>query len=256
MTSVGKTTDPSVNQNSGGPYSLVLRGELIHQAGFVLPLKGKNPTYSQLYIHDNISYNHAIDHRMAIHEGHQRRNGQNHPLDRAIMGLLQDIIHTFHPAIHFYQQAFELTTTLPPDQQCSISLYFDQNSNRRHYNLPEKTVNEIAVVVIGDGERVTGPQDIIIYCIGRISLIILCPFLESLTLILFIHHCAMSFFFQLDRWDGTPGFPTRCWRIREIRQSISFCRNTFAIAFTFALPILSPITFFLLASFFRHTVCL
>ena len=163
MTFVGKTTDHSVNQNGGGPYSFVLRGELIHQAGSVLPLEGRNPTYSQLYIHDNISYDHAIDRRMAIHEGHQRRNGQNHPLDRAIMALLQGIIHTSHPAVHFYQQAFELTTTLPPNQQCSISLYFDQNSDRRRYNLPEETVNEIAVVVIGDGERVTGPQDIIIY---------------------------------------------------------------------------------------------
>src|SRR5580658_6427133 len=60
MTSVGKTTDHSVNQNGGGPYSFVLRGELIHQAGSVLPLEGRNPTYSQLYIYNNITYDHAI----------------------------------------------------------------------------------------------------------------------------------------------------------------------------------------------------
>jgi hypothetical protein len=30
MTSVGKTIDPSVNQNGGGSYSFVLCGELIH----------------------------------------------------------------------------------------------------------------------------------------------------------------------------------------------------------------------------------
>ena len=62
MTSVGKTTDPTVNQVGGGPYSYVLRGELIHQAGSILPLQGRDLTYSQLYIHDT---DHALDHCMA-----------------------------------------------------------------------------------------------------------------------------------------------------------------------------------------------
>ena len=56
---------------------------------------------------------------------------------------------------------------MPPDQQFSVSLHFDQNCNNRRYNLPDATVNEIAVVVIGDGERPTGPQDIIIYRKGH-----------------------------------------------------------------------------------------
>ena len=156
MTSVGKTTDPSVYQGGHGPYSYVLRGELIHQSGSVLPLQDRDLTYSQLYIHNT---DHALDHHMAQH---QRRNPCN-PLDRTTLNLLQGILHESHPAIGLYEQALELTATMPPDQQFSISLHFDQNCDRCRYNLPQATVNEIAVVVVGDGEQITGPQDIIVY---------------------------------------------------------------------------------------------
>ncbi len=52
---------------------------------------------------------------------------------------------------------------MPPDQQFSVSLHFNQNCNRRCYNLPNVTVREIAVVIISDGEWITGSQDIIVY---------------------------------------------------------------------------------------------
>jgi len=65
---------------------------------------------SQLYIYDNISYDHAIAHRMAIHEGHiQQNNQQNNPLNYAIISLLQNIHPASHPAVWLYQQAFKLT---------------------------------------------------------------------------------------------------------------------------------------------------
>jgi len=84
--------------------------------------------------------------------------------------LLQGILHEVHPAIPLYRQALELTIAMPPDQQFTVSLHFDQNCDNRRYNLPDATVNEIAVVVIGDGERPTGPQDIIIYRKGSNNL--------------------------------------------------------------------------------------
>ena len=156
MTSVGKTTDPTVNQGGGGPYSYVLRGELIHQAGSILPLQGTDLTYSQLYIHDT---DHALDHRMARH---QRLNLHN-PLDPQILNLLQGVLFEVHPAIQLYKQALELTVGMAPDQQCSISLHFDQNCDKRRYNLPDATTNEVAAIIVGDGDQITGPQDIIVY---------------------------------------------------------------------------------------------
>src|SRR5712691_131956 len=160
MTSVGKTLNSSIN-NGRGPYSYVLRGELIHQAGSIIPPQGLHPTYAQLYIHDNWGFTDALDRRVAQHN--QRNSDPRFHLDRNTLAILQGMLHQSHPAIHLYQQAFELTTTLPPDQRCQVSLHFDPNSDRRRYNLPNSNVNEIAVVVIGDGEQITGSQDIIIY---------------------------------------------------------------------------------------------
>jgi hypothetical protein len=77
--------------------------------------------------------------------------------------VLQGILHESHPAVGLYEQALERTVNMPPDQQFSISLYFDQNCDKNRYNLPNATVNEIAVIVIGDGERINGSQDIIVY---------------------------------------------------------------------------------------------
>jgi len=158
MTSVGKTTDPSVNQGGGGPYSFVLRGELIHQAGSIIPRPGANPRYSQLYIHDT---DQALDQRITQHN--QRNTTRSSRLNRQTLNLLQGILHQSHPAVHFYEQALDMTLNMPPDQQFQISLHFDQNCDRRRYNLPEATVNEIAVIVIGDGEEINGSQDIVVY---------------------------------------------------------------------------------------------
>src|ERR1700747_1440433 len=87
-------------------------------------------------------------------------------------------------------------------------------------------------------------------CIERV---VITTFSEFLTPILFIPHCAMSFFFQLGRWDGTLTFPILCWRIRQvpIRGQMSPWRSTSAIASMFAPLNLTPTISFLLAGSFR-----
>jgi hypothetical protein len=149
MTSVGKTTDPTVNQGGRGPYSFVLHGELIHQAGSILPPEGRDLMYSQLYIHDT---DHELNHRMDLH----RNRNHNNPLNHQILTILQGVLHQSHPAIRLYKQALERTMAMPPDQQFQISLHFDQNCDKNRYNLPNATVNEIAVIVVGNGEEITG----------------------------------------------------------------------------------------------------
>jgi hypothetical protein len=112
--------------------------------------------YNQLYIHNTY---YALDRHL---EQHNRQNEQ-YPLDRFTLNLLQGILHKSHPAVHLYQQALERTINMDPDQQFSVSLYFDPNCDRCCYNLPDATTRKIAVIVIGDGEWYTGPQDIIVY---------------------------------------------------------------------------------------------
>ncbi|CAN1164944.1 ATP-dependent DNA helicase PIF1 [Linum perenne] len=53
-TSFGAKFDPRL-LNSRGPYSLILCGENYHYMGSLLPVEGKKPRYSQLYVHDPTS---------------------------------------------------------------------------------------------------------------------------------------------------------------------------------------------------------
>src|SRR5260370_7076269 len=78
-------------------------------------------------------------------------------------------------------------------------------------------------------------------------------FSRSLTLIAFTVLCAMSFFFPVGSWGGTSKLLTIRWRIRQLhgRGSMSPWKSSFAIASIFALLILSPTIFSLLASSFR-----
>jgi len=64
MTSVGWKLDNNINTGGNGPYVFRLHGELIHQAGSLLPPEAGQPIYSQLYIYDSEQ---ALDIRMAIY---------------------------------------------------------------------------------------------------------------------------------------------------------------------------------------------
>jgi hypothetical protein len=67
-----------------------------------------------------------------------------------------------HPAVALYQQAFELTRDVAPDQNCHILLCFDKNCDKRRYNLPGAASTEVAVIVPGDGDEATEPRDIVL----------------------------------------------------------------------------------------------
>ena len=148
MTSVGVTIDHTVNDGQG-PYVYKIHGKLSHNAGSLLPPPGKPPTYAQLYIYDP---DQALDYRMN-HEA-------NRNLNRQIMETLQNMLIESHPGVQLYKQAYELTANMPPEQQCTIALRFDRDTDRRRYNLP--TAREIAVILPGDGDQSTDSRDIIL----------------------------------------------------------------------------------------------
>jgi len=91
----------------------------------------------------------------------------NHPanaaLHRGTMQTLQDMLYRHHPGVQFYKQALELTQGMGPDQQCKITLRFDESTDPRHYNLPTTTSNEIAVILPGDGDQPTSTRDIVLH---------------------------------------------------------------------------------------------
>ncbi|KAJ3831950.1 hypothetical protein F5878DRAFT_729527 [Lentinula raphanica] len=79
FTSVGVSTDESVNHHSRGPPVFRIHGELKHWFGSLLPKEGSAPAYAQLYILDPQS---ALQYRM-------QRNGN---LKRETMEALQTLI--------------------------------------------------------------------------------------------------------------------------------------------------------------------
>ena len=78
-------------------------------------------------------------------------NAWNAHLDHHTLLTLQDMLYCRHPAVQMYKQAHELTRNMPPEQQCKIALHFCQSCDHRHYNLPDATNNEVAVILPGDG---------------------------------------------------------------------------------------------------------
>jgi hypothetical protein len=65
--------------------------------------------------------------------------------------------------VQLYKQTHELTRDLPSEQQCKIALCFDQGCDHCHYNLPDATNNEIAVIIPGDGDQLESTHDIVLF---------------------------------------------------------------------------------------------
>jgi hypothetical protein len=115
MTSVGRQIDHNLN-NGGSPWVFKLHGQLTHRVGSLLPSSNTTPFYAQLYIYDT---EYALQHRMA--------NPLDFRLQQGVLLELQDMLYQTHPSVQLYRQAYELTSHLPPDQQCTIALHFDEN---------------------------------------------------------------------------------------------------------------------------------
>jgi hypothetical protein len=152
FTSVGRKVNDSLNELGGGPYSFRLHGELIHKAGSLLHPTGTPPAWAQLYIYDSAQ---ALNHRMAYEA--------NHRTNREVMQTLQDMLYCKHPGVELYKHAFQITWEMPPEQNCTIALRFDPHTDRHRYLPPDPRVQEIAVLLPGDGDRPADTQDIILH---------------------------------------------------------------------------------------------
>jgi hypothetical protein len=115
-------------------------------------VEGVAPVYAQLYIHDSDV---ALQHRM--------QNTNNTYLDRFVMSTLQHMLEELHPGVRLYKQAYTLTRNMPPEDQCRIALRFQENTDRRRYEDPQPSVNEIAIILPGNGDTPTDCQDIILF---------------------------------------------------------------------------------------------
>ncbi|PPQ89463.1 hypothetical protein CVT25_011984 [Psilocybe cyanescens] len=104
MTSLEVTVDHAIN-NRPGPYVFKVQRRLV--------------LHAQLYIFDPAeALNFCIQH------------SANSGLDRTTMSILQDMLYHSHSGAWLYKQAFEITHNMPIDQQCTIALCYECETDR------------------------------------------------------------------------------------------------------------------------------
>ena len=153
MISVGRQVDRTVNDGRG-LWVFKLHGELSHRIGTLLSEQHGNaaPKFAQLYIHNS---DRAYNFCMA--------NPWNSGVDGIVLRALQDMLYNLHPAVQFFEQAYEKTANMTREDNCRISLHFDKDCDWNRYNSTDATVKEIAVILPGDGDQIRGSQEIILF---------------------------------------------------------------------------------------------
>jgi len=132
-----------------GIHTFRIQGQLCHLIGSLLPLSGRQPAFSQIYIYNSDP----------MEQARHRISHQHDLLDVDIILSLQAMLHQYNPYIETFLTARERLNQNP-----NISLhikpvdlpYYDS----RQYNRP--TANEIAVIMVGSGDEPTVGRDIIL----------------------------------------------------------------------------------------------
>ena len=148
FSSLGVKRDLSV-YGPQGIYTFRIQGQLCHLIGSLLPLPGKQPAFSQIYIYNSDPMEQAW-YRISHHHD---------LLDVNIVLSIQAMLHQHNP----YMESF-LTAQERLNQNANISLRLKlldlPHYDSRPYNRP--TVNEIAVIMDGTGEEPTAGRDIVL----------------------------------------------------------------------------------------------
>jgi len=75
------------------------------------------------------------------------------------------MLHRVNPLVAVYKQAIEFLQQHPPEELRLVIRSADGGADLRLYNAPTE-VNEVAAIMIGDGENDVGPRDIVVSARG------------------------------------------------------------------------------------------
>nr|KAJ0227162.1 hypothetical protein LSAT_V11C100048500 [Lactuca sativa] len=131
FTSMGGKIDSSINRGNA-PYIFRLGGQNYHSIGSLLPAKGSEPKFSQLYIYDT---NNEITNRQRCFRGEK---DQSTSIDSDI---IEDIKKN-------------------PEVDMKLRLIGRREQDGRTYNLP--TASEVAALIIGDISDSIEKRDIVV----------------------------------------------------------------------------------------------
>jgi hypothetical protein len=96
----------------------------------------------------------------------KHRISANTELNPQILQILQDVLYRKHPSVQKFKQAYEQWKDIPNTHEFKIALRFDKACDKRRYNLPSAGVDEVAVILPGDGDQELYQRDIILFFRG------------------------------------------------------------------------------------------
>jgi hypothetical protein len=106
----------------GGPQSFIITGELKHLQGSLLPEPGKTPVYAQVYFQTDEE---ALDLRIQYANRVPDENGAK----RAVMQIIQDVLHRHNGYIAIYKTARERIGEAGNIPDMHVRLHFTAGSD-------------------------------------------------------------------------------------------------------------------------------
>ncbi|XP_052622519.1 uncharacterized protein LOC128127849 [Lactuca sativa] len=160
--SMGGKIDSSINRGNA-PYIFRLGGQNYHSIGSLLPAKGSEPKFSQLYIYDT---DNEITNRQRCFRGEK---DQSTSTDSDIIEDIKVMLDSNNVLVRSYRMVRD-TFKKNPEVDMKLRL-IERREQDGTYNLP--TASEVAALIIGDISDSIEKRDIIVQtkngCLQRIS---------------------------------------------------------------------------------------
>ena len=141
-----RANNDDVNLDGRGPWTWKTGYQIYHSARTLRPDPGDNPSYAQLYFYDAAD---ALNYR----------NQRNPNLRGEIIDIIQQALHQSNP----FCQVFLHARDVLHQQHCgtlAIRIVNNPEADQRRYNAP--TVDEIAVLIVGNDQDANDGRDIIL----------------------------------------------------------------------------------------------
>lgn len=151
FTSMGAKIDNSVNLRPG-PYVFKISGQNYHRIGGLIPTEGRQPKFSQLYVHDTEN---EVQNRLR-----SLKNGEiDQTLDEIIIQSLKEMLDMHNPIAQVFRMARDRLAE-SNNTHIQIRLIGMRAGETRQYNRP--TSSEVAALIVGDVGQSDGRRDIVI----------------------------------------------------------------------------------------------
>ncbi|XP_021851435.2 uncharacterized protein [Spinacia oleracea] len=147
---MGGQVDKTINRGRG-PYVFRINGQNHHKIGSLLPPDGAHPRFTQLYVYDT---HNEVENRI-----NSLTNNAKSDLDPEIVDGLAKILNQHNELAKVFRMARERFSNVEM-QPVRVRLIGTRSKDGRQYNLP--STNELAALIVGNGENEGGQRDVII----------------------------------------------------------------------------------------------